>query len=72
MEGKYYKQTVEIVMDREEVLYKRIAEVAEQTGESFESIFNLVAIVGIAHSMDVNLKHLYEGRLRKTEVETIE
>ncbi len=62
MENKYRKQSVEIVMNREEDLYKRICKVSEQTGESFESILGFVVIAGLNHHMDTNLKYLYEQR----------
>lgn len=72
MGSKYYKQTVEIVFDREGDVYKRIAEVAKQTGESFGSIVNFVVVAGLAHHMNVNLKHYYEEKLKSTEVDTTE
>lgn len=62
---EYHKQTIEVIIDKESDLYKRICAVAERKGRSVEYIFDTVAMVGLAPHMERNLKYIYEGSEQK-------
>ena len=63
--AEYHKQSVEVIIDKESELYKRICAVAENRGYSVEHVFETIAQVGLAHHMGRNLKYMYEGSEQK-------
>ena len=56
----YMHQNIEVVLDTESDLYKRICAASEASGKSVEYIIDSVASVGLAHLMDRNLSFYYE------------
>lgn len=62
--AEYYHQNIEIIVDKESELYRRICAAAEKNGISVERVFSLVAEAGICHHMGDNLKYIYERGVR--------
>ncbi len=50
----YHSQSVYVVIGKETDLYKKIENIAEQTGESIEQVFSSLATTGIYHHMLCN------------------
>ena len=58
---EYHKQMIEVIIDKESDLYKRICAVAESKGRSVEDVLDTIALTGLAHDMSRRLKIFYEG-----------
>ncbi len=62
---EYHKQTIEVVIDKDSGLYKRVCAVAKSQRRSVEDIFDTIALTGMAHDMERKLKFYYEGNERQ-------
>jgi hypothetical protein len=56
----YLKTTIDICIDTESELYRRICAAAEKSGESVKYITELTASAGLYYHMGDNLKCYYE------------
>lgn len=59
----YHKQTIELILDKDTDLYRRIEIAASREGKPVEYIIDGIAGVGIAHFMSDNLKFFYERQI---------
>lgn len=55
----YHRQRVEILIDRESELYRRIAAVAARDGVTVESVVDMLVTVGINELLESGLRGKY-------------
>ena len=58
MEDRYYKQTVEILMERERDVFRQIEALAEKTGKPVAEVFEWAVLLGIEQHMEETVKVL--------------
>jgi hypothetical protein len=58
MDGNYYKQSVEIQLERDSDMFRRIEDLAEKTGKPVEEIFSWAVLLGIEKHLDETVRVL--------------
>lgn len=58
--ANYFKTSIDICIDTESDLYRRVLAAAEITGKSVEYIAESTASTGLSHHISDNLKCYYE------------
>lgn len=58
--ANYLKTSIDICIDTDSDIYRRIQAAAEKTGKSAEYIMELTASAGLCHHISDNLKCYYE------------
>lgn len=65
MEKKYYRQQIDVVLEKDSDLYRRIAALAETQGHSFEAEVESVVEASLWHHMTRNVECI-ESYLHRT------